>query len=71
MGLTEGFCRGGADCATERAGTESTVGELGMEGEVVEDVGGGDGRGRLRGSFTLPSRGGGTPGAPGRWIGGV
>lgn len=46
----------------------STAGELGVEGEVVEDVGEGegDGRGRVRGSFTLPSKGWGTPGVPGR-----
>lgn len=51
----------------------STAGELGVEGEVVEEVGVGDGGGRdmLRGSFTLPSKGGGTPGVPGRWRGGA
>lgn len=51
----------------------STAGELGVEGEVVEDVGEGegDGGGRFRGSFTLPSKGGGTPGVPGRWRGGA
>lgn len=39
----------------------------------MEDVGEGvgDGRGRFRGSFTLPSKGGGTPGVPGRWSGGA
>lgn len=37
----------------------STAGELGVEGDVVADVGEGvgDGRGRARGSFTLPSKG--------------
>ena len=51
----------------------STAGELGVEGEAVEDAeeGEGDGRGRFRGSFTLPSKGGGTPGVPGRWRGGA
>lgn len=44
----------------------STAGELGVEGEGVEDVGEGGGRGRLRGSFTLPSKGRGTPGLPWR-----
>lgn len=40
-------------------GTVSTAGELGVEGDVVVDVGEGvgDGRGRVRGSFTLPSKG--------------
>lgn len=33
-----------------------------MEGEGVEHVGEGGGRGRLRGSFTRPSKGRGTPG---------
>ena len=44
----------------------STAGELGVEGEGVEDVGEGGGRGRFRGSFTLPSKGRGTPGLPWR-----
>lgn len=35
----------------------------------MEDVG--EGSGKTKGSFTLPSKGGGTPGAPGRWRGGV
>lgn len=49
----------------------SAAGELGVEGEGVEDVGDGDGGGRFIGSFTLPSKGGGTPGVPGRWRGGA
>lgn len=37
----------------------------------MEDVGegAGDGRGRVRGSFTLPIKGRGTPGVPGWWRG--
>lgn len=71
-GLAEGFWRGrAADWVSEREGAVSTAGELGVEGEVADDVGegDGDGRGRFRGSFTLPNKGGGTPGVPGRWRG--
>lgn len=51
----------------------STAGESGVDGEVEEDLGEEEeeGRGRFKGSFTLPSKGGGTPGVPGRWSGGV
>lgn len=52
-------------------GRVSTAGELGVEGEGVEDVGERGGRGSFRGSFTLPSKGRGTPGVPGRWRGGA
>lgn len=61
-----GLRRGGAVRREEAA---STAGELGVEGEVVEDVGEGGTRGGGRGSFTLPSKGRGTAGAPGRWRG--
>lgn len=59
-GLPGGLRRGGAAGA-------SSAGELGVEGGVVEEVGDGEGRGRLRDSFTLPRRGRGTLGPPGGW----
>lgn len=59
-GLVGGLRRGGA---VRREEAVSSAGELGVEGEVLEDVGEG------RGSFTLPSKGRGTAGAPGRWRG--
>lgn len=54
-------------------GVVSTAGELGVEGEAEEDVGEREcgGRGRFGGSLTMPSKGGGTPGVPGRWRGGT
>lgn len=65
-----GLRRGGAvDCVLSRSGPVSTAGELGVEGGVVEEVGDGDGRGRVRGSFTLPNKGTGTPGPLGWWWG--
>lgn len=47
----------------------SAAGELGAGGEGEELVGGGGGDGgggRFGGSLTRPSKGGGTPGVPGR-----
>lgn len=61
-----GLRRGGVERREEIA---STAGELAVEGEVVEDVGEGGTRVGARGSFTLPSKGRGTAGAPGRWRG--
>lgn len=68
-GLAGGFWL--EEAGIERDGTASSAGELGVEGEAVEDVDEGDGGGRLRGSLTRPSNGGGTPGVPGRWSGGA
>lgn len=51
--------------AVRREEIASTAGELGVEGDVVEDVGEGGTRGGCRGSFTLPSKGREAPGAPG------
>lgn len=52
--------------AARREEIASTAGELGVEGDGVEEVGEGGTRGGCRGSFTLPSKGRGTAGAPGR-----
>lgn len=52
-------------------GAVSTSGKIGTQS--VEDLGGEErsGRGKLGGSLTLPSKGGGTPREPGRWRGGA
>ena len=65
-----GFSRGGPlPGAEERGGADSVAGDRGVgDGGVGEREWE---RGRLAGSFTLPSKGGGAPGVPGRWRGGA